>query len=103
MADEHLIIYTVFCCYQDLCCCEYRDIYILVLSMCCRSRTDDKVKCDATLVDVAKQGPQATLVITSLSSMHEVPIALYPSQQLVFSIFSYSTVLFFFHSYLTWY
>lgn len=53
MADEHLIIYTVFCCYHDLCCYEYRDIYIIVLSMCYRSRTDDKVKCDATLVDVA--------------------------------------------------
>lgn len=76
---------------------------LIVLSTYCGSRTDDKAKCEAALVGVAKQWPRAALVITSLSSMHAVSVALYPSQQLVFSVFSYLTILFFFHSYLTWY
>ena len=75
---------------------------LIVLSMYCGSRTDDKAKCEASLVGVAKQWSQAALVITSLSSVHEVSVALYPSQWLVFSVFSYLTIMFFFHSYLTW-
>lgn len=99
MADEHLII-LYFVVIMICVAVNARDIYIIVLSMCYRSRTDDKVKCDATLVDVAKQWPQATLVIASLSSVHEVSVVLYPNQQLVFfcAFPTNSSVLF--HSYL---